>query len=214
MTDTIQPIVEPEVSAEISYEQYGDNWIRRILHKDRILELVSDVLGEKIELGPIGAGPGRKYASFSVVGTYREPKGEEVPAEVLTYRIYLPIGVAIEVDMKVDRHRFDADVVVPLLFSVHTEEPVRLRCDIATPSEDDVVIKLTSATRRGSIFQKLAGLEDELRRFLVKVVRTELDKPYVRRATHLDMEQIIDGAWPALTAQFLPQGPEDRAAPD
>lgn len=197
---------------EISYEAFGVEYIRRILHKKRVLQLVNQVLGDRIELGPIGAGPGRSFATVSVVGTYRQTKGELIPGDVLAYRVYLPISVVFDLDMRVDRHRFNADVVVPLVLSARIESPLTICIDIATPSEDDVALTLHTPTRRGTVLQKLTGLESELKRFLVKVVRTELDKPYVQRATHLDMEALVDGAWDHIAASFLPAGPEDRQA--
>ena len=218
MTEAVQPQTDPaapvghdqQAAPEISYETFGVEYIRRVLHKDRILRLVNEVLGETIELGPIGAGPGRSFATVSVVGTYRPTKGEEIPGEVLTYRVFLPIGVVFDLDMRVDRLRFDADVVVPLTMSVHIEPPLVVRIDIDVPGEDEIALDLHTPTRRGTVLQKLAGLEAELKRFLIRVVRTELAKPYVQRATHLDMEQLIDGAWPQIAASFLPTGPEDR----
>lgn len=197
-------------SPEISYEQFGAAYIRRVLHKDRILKMVNDVLGPTIELGPIGAGPGRKAAMVSVLGTFRETKGEEIPGELLAYRVFLPISVVFEVDLRVDKHRFTADVVVPLTLTVHTVAPLRVRIDITVPAEDEVALTLQADTRRGAVLQKVAGLEAELRRFLVKVVRTELAKPYVRRATDFDMAALIDDAWPGIAAVILPRGPEDR----
>ena len=79
-----------------------------------------------------------------------------------------------------------------------------------TPTEDQIGLELKTDTRRGAMLRKVAGLDGELRRFLLKVLDTELAKAYVRKATHLDMEELIDEAWPAFTEQFLPQGPEDR----
>jgi hypothetical protein len=195
-----------------SYQRFGVNWIRRVLNKDRVLGTVDDVLGEKIELGPIGAGPGRAFASVSIVGQFHPTSGEEVPAELLTYAVKLPISVVFDLDLPLDRLTFNAEVVVPLVIVVHTEEPVRLRLEIRVPTEDQIELQLQTDTRRGRTLQKVAGLEAELRRFLIKVLTTELNKPYVQRATHLDMEQLIDQAWPALSAQFLPQGPDDREA--
>src|SRR3546814_11582942 len=111
--------------------------------------------------------------------------------------------------MRVDRHRFNADVVVPLTLSVRTEAPLTICIDIGVPSEDEIALTLQTGTRRGTMLQKLAGLESELKRFLVKVVRTELAKPYVKRATRLDMIDLIDGAWPHIAERFLPPGPAD-----
>jgi hypothetical protein len=203
---------EDEPAPEISYEQFGAAYIRRVLHKERILTMVNELLGPQIQLGPIGAGPGRKAATVSALGTFRECKGEEIPGDLLSYRVFLPISVVFDVDLRVDKHRFTADVVVPIILTVHTVAPLRVRIDITVPSDDEVALTLQSDTRRGAVLQKLAGLESELRRFLVKVVRTELAKPYVRRATDFDMAALIDEAWPGIAAVILPRGPEDRLA--
>lgn len=199
-----------EPAPEINYEQFGAAYIRRVLHKDRILSLVNDVLGPTIELGPIGAGPGRKAATVSVVGTYGETTGEEISGDLLAYRVFLPIDLVFDIDVRVDKHRFAADVLVPLTLTIHTVAPLGIRIDITVPSEDEVLLNLQAGSRRGAVLQKVAGLEAELRRFLIKVVRTELAKPYVRRATDFDMAALIDEAWPAIEAVILPRGPEDR----
>ena len=198
--------------ATTSYEEFGVSWIHRVLHKERILRTIDQVLGDQIALGPIGAGPGRAFASVSFVGTYRPTTGELVPAELLTYAIDLPISVVFDLDLPLDRLTFNAEVVVPLVLVVHTEAPLTLRLELQTPTEDQIGLELKTDTRRGAMLRKVAGLDAELRRFLLKVLDTELAKPYVRRATHLDMEELIAGAWPAFTEQFLPRGPEDRRA--
>lgn len=197
----------------ITYDQFGHLFIRRILHKDRILRTVDQVMGPTIKLGPIGAGPGRGFASISVDGQFKPCKGEEIPGELLAYRIWLPIAVDFELDLRMDKHTFHADVVVPLTLTVHVEAPVRFRWEIGVPGPDEVSISLNTATRRGAMLQKIAGMEGELRRFLIKVVRTELSKPYVQKATNLDMEDLLDRTWDDITLHFLPQGPEDRQDP-
>lgn len=205
--------VVTEVASPPSYELFGVNWIRRVLHRDRILRTVDQVLGDQIALGPIGAGPGRAFASVSFVGSFRPTTGEEVVgAPLLTYAIDLPISVVFQLELPLDRLNFNAEVVIPLLLVVHTEEPLRLRLELVTPTEDQIGLELKTDTRRGAMLRKLTGLDSELRRFVLKVIDTELAKPYVQRATHLDMEELIDHAWPALTERFLPQGPEDRQA--
>ncbi|KRB76485.1 hypothetical protein ASE01_16150 [Nocardioides sp. Root190] len=200
----------PVVPAPGSYESFGVHWVRRVLHKDRILRTVDQVLGDQIALGPIGAGPGRTFASVSFVGRYHPTTGTEIPGDLLAYAIDLPISVVFHLELPLDRLTFNAEVVVPLVLIVHTEDPLKLRLELQTPREDQIGLELSTDTRRGAMIRKIAGLDGELRRFLLKVLDTELSKPYVQRATHLDMEELIDHAWPMLTEQFLPKGPEDR----
>lgn len=54
------------------------------------------------------------------------------------------------------------------------------------------------------MLQRVAGLEEELRRFLLRVVEKELAKPHVVKATRIDFATLVDNAWPALADQFLP----------
>ncbi|HWJ09731.1 MAG TPA: hypothetical protein VNS46_10170 [Nocardioides sp.] len=199
-----------QAAGPASYQRFGVHWIRRVLHKERILRTVDAVLGDQISLGPIGAGPGRAFASVSFTGTFGPTTGEEVPGELLTYAIDLPISVVFQLDLPLDKLNFNAEVVIPLVLVVHTEDPLRLRLELITPTEDQIGLELKTDTRRGAILRRMTGLDSELRRFVLRVIDTELAKPYVRRATHLDMEELIDHAWPKLTEQFLPRGPEDR----
>lgn len=209
--DSAVPVAQ--AGEPISYAQFGDNWIRRILHLERILRTVEDVLGDRIELGPIGAGPGRAFASVSVLGKYRPTSGHAVLGEeLLTYAIDLPISVEFDLELPLDKLRFNAEVVVPLVLVVHTESLVRLRMEIRRPTEDQIQLQLQTDTRRGTMLQKIANLDAELRRFLLRVLDIELSKPYVQRAMNLDMEELIDASWPALSAQFLPKDAAERKA--
>lgn len=208
MADVPDPVLYDDGPS--SYERFGVNWVRRVLHLDRILATVDQVLGDQIALGPIGAGPGRAFASISFVGTFHPTTGHEVPAELLTYAINLPISVVFDLDLPMDRLTFNGEVVIPLVLVVHTEEPLRLRLELRTPTEEQIQLQLHTDTRRGSVIRKIAGIDGELRRFVLKVIDTELNKTYVQKATNLDMEVLIAEAWPALTQQFLPRGPEDR----
>lgn len=210
MVDALAEGAPVEVAEESSYERFGVNWVRRVLHQERILRTIDQLLGDQISLGPIGAGPGRAFASVSFTGTFGPTTGAELPGELLTYAIDLPISVVFQLDLPMDKLHFNAEVVIPLVLVVHTEEPLKLRLELQTPTEDQIGLELKTDTRRGAILRKMTGLDSELRRFVLRVIDTELSKPYVKRAMYLDMEELIDHAWPMLSETFLPQRPEDR----
>jgi hypothetical protein len=203
---------EAPAGVEISYEQFGRHYIRRVLNLPRVLETIDALLGPTIELGPIGAGPGRAFASVSVLGRYGRTSGTEVPGDLLTYLIHLPIDVTFTLDLPVDSLTFNADVMVPLTLVVHTEAPTTVRMELTMPPADEVDLRISPSTRRGAVFQKITGLESELRRFLPQVLQTELAKPYIQKAMRLDMEDLIEKSWDDLSSHFLPQSPEDRKA--
>lgn len=196
--------------APMTYEQFGVNFIRMLLDAERVCRAVDQVLGESLRLGPMGAGPGRRLARVTAEARFRPTYGHLLDGDLLRYRVALPLSVDFEVDLRADRHVFRAEVLIPLLLAVHVEPPLRMRWEIEPPRPEEVEMTLATDKRRGAVLQKMAGLDEELRRFLVRVIARELEKPHVRRATDLDMYEIIDRAWPVISAQFLPAGPEDR----
>ncbi|GAB4010586.1 hypothetical protein [Nocardioides ultimimeridianus] len=202
--------VEAPTGVDISYEQFGRHYIRRVLNPGRVADTIDALLGPTIELGPMGAGPGRAFASVKVFGRFTGCSAAEIPGDLLTYAVDLPIAVTFTLELPFDTLTFDADVVVPLKLIVHTVAPTTIKMELLTPTEEQVGLSIQPSTRRGAVFQKMTGLESELRRFLLKVVRVELAKPYIRKAMELDMEDLIEKAWGELSKNFLPQSPEDR----
>lgn len=211
MLSVIDMAADPSGSPRaLAFEEFGDLFLRRVLHTDRVLESVDRILGPDFHLGPIGAGPGRKVATLTAEGRFLPTYGELLPGDDVVYRVMLPVDVSFELDMVVDTQRFHADVLVPLLVRLRLQEPLTIVWDIDAPTEDQVQIDIRGENRRSTVLQKLAGFDGELRRFLVRFVERELDKPYVHRARHIDVVSVIDGAWEQIACQFLPNGPEDR----
>ena len=196
-----------------AYAEFGEAFLRTILHKQRVLDSVDRILGDRIEIGPIGAGPGRVFARARAVGLFQPAFGEALPGPLLAYRVIVPIEVDFEVDLAVDVHRFHASVQVPVVLTARIEDPAVLHWDITMPSEDEVQLVLETTKRRSQVLQRVAGLEEELRRFLLRVIEKELAKPHVVKATRIDFPTIVDSAWPALADQFLPVRDPDTGEP-
>jgi len=200
-------------SPRLPDEHFGSNFMRLVLHKDRVLASIDQVLGEELLLGPIGAGPGRVFARITARGTFGKTYGEELDdRSTLGYKVFLPVAVTFDLDLRVDTVSFDADVLLPLTLRMCVEEPLTIVWDIRPPSEEEVTISVKADKRRSAVLQRMAGVDAELRRFIIKFVARELDKPHVRKATRIDLVSLIDGAWPHIAGQFLPNGPADRVA--
>ena len=193
----------------IGYDEFGMRFMDLVLHRDRVMESINRVLGEDFSLGPIGAGPGRKVAKVTATGTFGTAFGEAL-TDVVGYQVNLPVNVAFHLDLGVDMLRFDAEVLLPLRLTMELVEPLTILWHITPPHPDDVTIKVESDNRRGGVLQKLTGLDGELRRFIVRFVDRELEKPHVRKAMRIDLVTLIDNAWEHIAGQFMPNRPEDR----
>ncbi|MFL6158911.1 MAG: hypothetical protein ACJ72D_22710 [Marmoricola sp.] len=200
----VTPVPEP-----IGYDEFGMRFMNLVLHRDRVMESINRVLGDEFSLGPIGAGPGRKVAKVTANGTFGKAYGEALP-DVVGYEVNLPVQVAFHLDLGIDMHRFNAEVVLPLRLTMELVEPLTILWHITPPHPDSVVMKIGSDSRRAAVLQKVAGLDGELRRFIVRFVDRELEKPHVRKAMRIDLVTLIDNAWEHIAAQFMPNGPDDR----
>ena len=196
---------------DLAYEAFGRIFLQDVLHKERVLRSIDRILGEQFRLGPMGAGPGRQMATLTATGTFHPCSGERVPGDLVAYRVLLPVDVTFDLEIPLDSLRFHAEVLVPLGVSLRLVEPLTIVWDIVPPAEEEVQIRITGEKRRSTVLQKLAGMDAELGRFLVRFVHRELEKPHVRKARRIDLITVIDGAWEQIASQFLPNGPEDRA---
>lgn len=203
-----------ETETPITYAEFGENFLRQVLHLDRVLESIDRILGDEFHLGPIGAGPGRKLAKLTAHGHYLPTYGENLPGPGVGYLVNLPVDVDFELAIPLDRHRFRARVVVPLRIMLRVVEPVTIIWEIEPPAPEAVALTVTNESARSAVLQRIAGIEDELRSFLIRFVDRELNKPYVRRARRIPVVELIDNAWEPLASQFLPSSPEDRLRAD
>jgi len=201
-----------ESRVAMEYEAFGERFLRDVLHLDRILQSIDRILGDDLRLGPIGAGPGRRIATLTATGTFMPTYGEVLPGPLVAYKVFLPVDVTFEIDLHIDVHRFHAEVLVPLGVVLRLEEPLTVVWDLIEPRGDELAVNIKSDARRSAVLQKMAGLDAELRRFLLRFVQKELDKPHVRKARRINIADVIDGAWPEISSQFLPNSPEDRLA--
>lgn len=198
---------EPEL---ITYAEFGEAFMHQVLHLDRILECIDRALGDEIRLGPMGAGPGRKIATLTAQGRFRPSRGRKLPGPLIRFDVEIPVDVDFDLDLTLDSLRFHAEVLVPIGVTLKVAEPLTILWDITTPTEDQIQFQLSTDQRRSAMLQKVAGMEGELRRFLVRFVERELGKPHIQRAAHIELDRVIANAWPHLASQFLPNSPEDR----
>lgn len=209
-TDDGTLIEEPGAAYEqIGYDEFGMRFMDLVLHRDRVMESINRVLGSEFQLGPIGAGPGRKVAKVTANGTFGTAYGEAL-TDVVGYEVNLPVNVAFHLDLGVDMLRFNAEVLLPLRLTMELVQPLTILWHITPPDPDDVVMTIASDSRRATVLQKLTGLDGELRRFIVRFVDRELEKPHVRKAMKIDLVTLIDNAWEHIATQFMPNGPDDR----
>ena len=187
----------PDEGATISYEQWGVDFFSEAVSEQRILGAVNTIAGQPIDFGPIGVGPGR-IAKVRAYGEIGAASATRQASDHIGYRVVLPVSLTFEVDLQVETHRFEADLLVPLTLTAVARPGVRIFIEATPPRSEEVQVDLQAIGLRASVLQRVVGVEAELRRFVARYVRRELDKPHVREARLIDVSRAIDRAWASL----------------
>lgn len=178
----------------VSYATFGERFFEHAVTEQRILGALDSLAGDKIEFGPIGAGPG-KLAQVRASGLVGRSTAERRPGDEVSFRLSIPVKLDLQVDLGVDRHKFHAQVTVGLTLTARAAEPLRVVIDIDAPTWRDVTVEVEAEGLRANILQRVSGMDREIGSFVAKYVARELAKPHISAARDIDVAARIDGAW-------------------
>ncbi|MBB4136463.1 hypothetical protein BKA16_003015 [Gordonia humi] len=191
------PSVSDDGRTYMTYEQFGRRFFEVAVTEDRIGSAFASVAGESFQVGPLLVGPGgvaRVEADVSIA----EPRIRRNVAETITFVVELPLKIALLVDLKLDRIRYDVTGLVTLPLTVRCAEPLQLRIEVAKPRPRDVIVDVSSDTMRGSIIRTIAQVDDEIRRVIAKFVADEVDKPEIKKARLIDVDVELGRAFEGM----------------
>ncbi|WP_183095197.1 hypothetical protein [Nocardioides stalactiti] len=192
------------MSDVIDYRAWGVEFFHRAVTEERVLRGVNVLSGQPIDVGPMGVGPGRlvKVTAKGAIGT---ATGQRVGDDPVRFHVTLPVPIEFVIDLGMDKHRFDAEIEVPLVITARARADLAIVLEITPPTTSQVTVRLQAQGLRAQLMQVAAGVEGELKRFVARYVKKELSKEYVEAATTIDVAAAVERA-----AQGL--GPKDRRA--
>jgi len=182
---------------EISYEQFGNNFVTQVVTPERVAATIARVAGSEVKAGPMQAGPGGA-ASVTATGRIGEITARVVFADTrLAFEATVPIALELGVRVAGVTHRYKGSLTVPLYLSVRAIEPVTIAIDIEPISPDNVQVRLSAEGVRARLLQRLGNVDDQVRRTVAKVVTERLDSPEAKEVRNLDILGYVDKAWNA-----------------
>ncbi len=181
------------MSDHIEYADWGERFFRSAVSTERVLAGINVLAGQRIDVGPMGVGPGRvvKVTALGEIGT---AVGERVSDDPVTFAVTLPAALEFSINLGVDTHRFTAELSIPLTLTARAREDLAILIDVEPPRPSEVGCQLKAQGLRATLTQHAANVEGELKRFVSKYVTRELEKPYVVRARTIDVSGAIDKA--------------------
>ncbi|MFC4125571.1 hypothetical protein [Nocardia rhizosphaerae] len=177
----------------IDFREFGLRFFTRIVTADRVREVVGQMAGSQIAIGPLAEGP-RGAAKVTVRGAIEEPvvtdRGMGAAGAPRVFDMVLPVGLDITVDVLKANH-YRADLRIPLVLTARAAEPLQIVIEVPPPALEDISLEFTAKGLRAATLAKLAGIRRQVMAQVVAVVSTELADPTGRT---IDVGAAIDGA--------------------
>ncbi len=180
---------------EISYEQFGVNFVTQVVTPERVAATIARVAGSEVKAGPIAAGPGGA-ASVTAAGRIGEIKARVMFADTrLAFEATIPIALELNVRVAGATYRYKGTLTVPLHLSLRAVAPVTIAIDIDPISPGEVDVQLSADGVRAKVLQRLGNVDEEVRRTVAKIVTERLDSPEAKEVRNLDILGYVDKAW-------------------
>lgn len=177
----------------MSYEEFGRRFFELAVTEPRVGAAFASIAGESFDVGPIPSGPGGVVKVLARV-KIDEPGITRSVEDLIRFTVQIPLRINIEIDLKLDRLRYDVDGLITLPLTVHAVEPLQIHFDVDPPRPDDVHVDVASRNMRAELVRNLAQVDDEVRRVIAKQVAEEINKPEVRAARIIDVDAQLAAA--------------------
>lgn len=135
--------------APATYEQFGRDFFRLAVTPNRILAALDALAGEPISFGPIGVGPGR-LARVTAEGVIEQATAAPVEDELVRLLVTLPVSLRFELDLQVERQRFDARLSIPVELTARALADCHVFIDVIPPRGDQISVDLRGQGLRAS----------------------------------------------------------------
>lgn len=187
----------------MTYEEFGRRFFEVAVTEPRIAEAFRGIAGESFDVGPIPSGPGGMVKVLARVHI-DEPDITRSVEDLIRFTVQIPLRIRIEIDLKLDRLKYDVDGLITLPLTCHAVEPLQIHFDVQPPKPADVHVDVASHNMRAELVRNLAQVDDEVRRVIAKQVAQEIDKPEVRAARIIDVDkQLRDAMDPKPEAEVV-----------
>jgi hypothetical protein len=188
-----------------------DEFVRRTLTAaappQRVSEVVSRLVGNKIKIGPISAGP-CEAASATAIGLPGAVHAELCDDAAWDQTVTIPIDLSVLVEVAGGIARFRGPVQVQTRIRLRIEQP----CDVVVEVEDVYPHNITAAVEgigvSARIVGRLGGIDDILSHQVLTYVNDLIRSPEFEAALHIDVTGLLGRAWEADLVIGIPGADE------
>ena len=100
----------------MSYEEFGRRFFELAVTEPRVGAAFASIAGESFDVGPLPTGPGGVVKVLARV-KIDEPGITRSVEDLIRFTVQIPLRINIEIDLKLDRLRYDVDGLITLPMS-------------------------------------------------------------------------------------------------
>jgi hypothetical protein len=183
----------------MDYAEFGRNFVARAITPGRLAGVIADIAGQRIEVGPLAAGPAGA-ATARAVGRVGQVGAGRLADD--TFEATIPVDLDLTVRLAGRSHRYKATSTIPLRISVTLEAPMTLLLDVHTVRARDVQADVRWSGVAAGIIGQLGDIRREVARHIARYVNERaIASADLRR---IDIGRMIDELWDSeLRDRFL-----------
>jgi hypothetical protein len=178
----------------MTYEEFGRSFFEIAVTEARVAAAFGALAGDEFQMGPMRQGPGG-LAKVTANVSVKEPRVERIVGETIVFDVRIPLEIHMVIDLRLDKPRFDVDGEIRLRAEARAADPLLIIIDVPKPRASDIAVDVESQSLRAELLRILAGVDGEIKRFIARYVRDEIDKPASKRAQVIDVAKRLDEAW-------------------
>jgi hypothetical protein len=178
----------------MTYEEFGRRFFEIAVTEKRVADAFGSMAGDEIKMGPMGQGPGG-IAKVTANVTIGQPQATRTLGEIFTFAIRIPLAIDLLLDLRVDKQRFKVSGEIGLNATARAAEPLLIVIDVPKPRMRDITVDVASTTIRGELLRIIAGVDAEIKRFILRHVSDQIDDPRSQQAKVIDVEAQVATSW-------------------
>jgi hypothetical protein len=165
-----------------------------VVTEARIADAFGAIAGDQFEMGPMRQGPGGLAKVIAKV-TIKEPIADRLIGDTFTFDVRIPLLIDMVIDLRLDKPRFCVEGEIQLRAEARAAEPLLIVIDVAKPRASDISVDVESQSLRAELLRIVAGVDAEVKRFIAKYVRDQIDSPASKKAQVIDVAKQVDQSW-------------------
>ena len=192
--DSLDEVRRLFVVPAVPRQTFTEAFVARAAGPEQVGRIVSDIVGDKLEIGPLSVGPKSVKASATARGVVgRSAARARGP---LTVRVDVPVDLDIEVTVGRNYHRrFDAWLQMPLTFDLAVGDDLILRVRPRRPRPDQIAVSVAPAGMSVQLMRRIGRVDTLLRTHALAYLDGVLATAEAQSAMAIDLGRIIDDAW-------------------